>query len=470
MSGNGPERTDATRRRFLTGAAGAVGAAATVTPAHSSPQAVSDVLPFHGPHQNGIALPMQSHAYFAAFDLAAETRDEVVALLKAWTAAAARLADGKPAQDLEAELQPAVTLASAKDAAAYGASPQGATADAGETQGETLGEPPGGAMGAQGPQSAAGDTGETMGQPAARLTLTFGFGAGLFTKDGKDRYGLAAKRPAALVDLPKFVGDQLVEAQSGGDLLVQACADDPQVAFHAVRQLARIAGDATKLRWVQTGFVPDAGTGQTPRNLMGFKDGTNNPKHDDPEAMGRFVWAGDEGPAWMKGGTYMVTRRIRIALEHWDRMKVSFQEETLGRHKYSGAPIGRKKEHDDLDLAATDKAGNPLIVENAHVRLATAATNDGAQILRRGYSYNDGVNFTTERWPPWRQGLEYDSGLFFVAFQRDPRTGFVKIFERMAKFDMLNQFVTHVGSGHFACPPGVVAGDYLGQRLFEDRA
>lgn len=465
---DGPCRIDATRRRFLTGAAGVVGAAtAASTPVAASPRAPAETLPFHGPHQNGIALPMQPHAYFAAFDLAAETKEEVVALLKAWTAAAARLTEGKPAQDIDAELQPVVTPASAKGDAAYAASTQGATADAGET----LGEPPGGALGAQGPQAAAGDTGETMGQPAARLTLTFGFGAGLFTRDGKDRYGLAAKRPAALVDLPKFVGDQLVEEKSGGDLLVQACADDPQVAFHAVRQLARIAGDATKLRWVQTGFVPDGGAGQTPRNLMGFKDGTNNPRHDDPAAMSRFVWAGDEGPAWMKDGTYMVTRRIRIALEHWDRMKVSFQEETVGRHKYSGAPIGRKKEHDDLDLAATDKAGNPLIVENAHVRLATAATNDGAQILRRGYSYNDGVNFTTERWPPWRQGLEYDSGLFFVAFQRDPRTGFVKIFERMAKFDMLNQFVTHVGSGLFACPPGVVAaGGYLGQRLFEDRA
>ena len=419
------------RRRFLASAATVAVVAATApvaATAHArassaSSETGSDSEPFFGTHQAGVATTPQTNVYFAAFDLIAEKRDDVIALLRAWTAASARLTQGQTADLLTND-----------------------------------------------PATPELDSYETTGLATDRLTLTFGFGPGMFTKDGKDRYGLAAKRPAALVDLPKFVGDQLVEAQSGGDLLVQACADDPQVAFHAVRQLARIAGDATKLRWVQTGFVPDAGTGQTPRNLMGFKDGTNNPKHDDPEAMGRFVWAGDEGPAWMKGGTYMVTRRIRIALEHWDRMKVSFQEETLGRHKYSGAPIGRKKEHDDLDLAATDKAGNPLIVENAHVRLATAATNDGAQILRRGYSYNDGVNFTTERWPPWRQGLEYDSGLFFVAFQRDPRTGFVKIFERMAKFDMLNQFVTHVGSGHFACPPGVVAGDYLGQRLFEDRA
>jgi len=445
------------RRRFLAGTAGIVGAATVVRGATAAPAVPAEVLAFHGEHQNGIALAMQKHAYFAAFDLEAETREQVVALLKAWTEAAARLTQGQPAQALDAELQPVVVSAKASS---YGGA-QPAVAD----EGETLGEPPGGPAGQVGPQSASGDTGDVLGQSPARLTITFGFGAGLFSRDGKDRYGLASKRPAALADLPKFVGDQLVEGLTGGDLLVQACADDSQVAFHAVRQLARIAGDAVRIRWVQTGFVPNAGEA-TPRNLMGFKDGTNNPQPDDPAAMTKHVWAGEEGPAWMRGGTYMVTRRIRIALEHWDRMKVSFQEETIGRHKYSGAPIGGKNEKDALDLAATDKSGNTLIVENAHVRLAAAETNDGAQILRRGYSYNDGVNFTTERWPPWRQGLEYDAGLFFVCFQRDPRTGFVKIFERMAKFDMLNQFVTHVGSGLFACPPGVVAGSYIGEALF----
>ncbi len=49
------------------------------------------------------------------------------------------------------------------------------------------------------------------------------------------------RRPAALADLPRFVGDQLDPARSGGDLSVQACGDDPQTACHAVRQLARLA-------------------------------------------------------------------------------------------------------------------------------------------------------------------------------------------------------------------------------------
>jgi deferrochelatase/peroxidase EfeB len=209
------------------------------------------------------------------------------------------------------------------------------------------------------------------------------------------------------------------------------------VAFHAVRQLIGLAYGTAQVRWVQTGFLSRPTDGSTPRNLMGFKDGTHTPKQID-----EVVWIDTEGPAWMRGGSYLAVRRIRMALEHWDRTDVSFQEETMGRHKASGAPLGLQDEF-------------------------AAESNGGAEILRRGYSYNDGVNFTAERWPPWRQGMEFDAGLFFVCYQRDPRTGFIRIFENMAKLDMLNQFVTHTGGGLFACPGGVRAGEFIGQRLFE---
>jgi deferrochelatase/peroxidase EfeB len=317
-----------------------------------------------------------------------------------------------------------------------------------------------------------GDGGAALDLPAARLTLTFGFGPGLFSKDGRDRYGIAARRPDALVDLPRFNGDQLDPARSGGDLSVQACADDPQVAFHAVRELTRLAYDTAQIRWVQTGFTASTPAGHTTRNLMGFKDGTNNPHPgggttpDMPRGFDDVVWVGSQGPDWMQGGSFLVTRRIRISLEHWDRTEVDFQEQVVGRHKYSGAPIGKQAEYEPLGLDRTDADGNPVIPDTAHVRLAAAAANDGAQILRRAYSYNDGVSFTAERWPPWRQGMMYDAGLFFVAYQNDPRTGFIKIFETMAKLDALNQYTTHVGSGIFACPAGVQPGEFIGQRLF----
>jgi deferrochelatase/peroxidase EfeB len=436
MSKSDDPKRHPTRRGFLASTGGLIAVAGSTLGAGAATEPAGDVMtagqpavdsenvtriePVWGAHQGGIVTRLQSHSYFATFDLSATAaREDIVKMLRAWTAAAARLIGGQTA--------------------------------------ETLG---------QNPDSPSADTGEALGLPPARLTLTFGFGPGLFVKDGKDRYGLAKQRPEAFIDMPHFPGDQLAETHTGGDLSVQACADDPQVAFHAVRQLARLAYYVADLRWTQTGFMANFGGKQTPRNLMGFKDGTNNPSITDAAAMEKFVWAGSEAPAWMRGGSYLVVRRIRIALEHWDRMKLGFQEQTVGRHKYSGAPLGKVHEFDPANLKAVDKDSNPVIPENAHIRLAGAASNDGARILRRPYSYNDGTNFVAERWPPWRQGMEYDAGLFFVAYQRDPRTGFIKIYDNMAKLDMMNQFATHVGGGYFACPGGMAPGEFIGQRLF----
>jgi len=357
--------------------------------------------PFFGEHQGGIATPQQTQTYFAALDLIAKKPGDVVRALRAWTDAAARLTRG---------------------------------------------------------QETPADSGEAIGIGAAGLTVTFGLGAGLFD----NRYGLAARRPGALVDLPAFNGDQLVPERSGGDISIQACADDPQVTFHAVRQLVRLAEGVARVRWSQTGFLPATAPGETPRNLMGFKDGTRN-----AQDLAKSVWVTDEGPAWMRGGSYVVVRKIRMALEHWDKTDVDFQEEVFGRHKRSGAPVGREREHDAPDFEGADQDGNPTIAENAHLRLAAPETNGGTQILRRGYSYNDGANFTAELWPPWRQGIEYDAGLLFIAYQRDPRTGFIRLFENMAKMDALNQFTTHVGSGLFACPGGIGDGQFLAQGLFD---
>src|SRR5262249_43144858 len=204
----------------------------------------------------------------------------------------------------------------------------------------------------------------------------------------------AARRPAALCELPAFGDDALDPATSGGDLCVQACADDPQVAFHAVRNLARIGRGTVVMRWSQLGFGRTSSTSRsqdTPRNLMGFKDGTANIRAEDTEAMRRFVWVGGEGPGWMRGGSYMVTRRIRMLLEVWDRSALEDQEQTIGRRKYDGAPLGESGEFAPLDLAA-ERGGQPTIPADAHVRLASPSVNDGERILRRGYSFTDGVD------------------------------------------------------------------------------
>ncbi|MGH8782386.1 iron uptake transporter deferrochelatase/peroxidase subunit [Paraburkholderia sp.] len=431
MSNDPSSPSRPTRRGFLKagGAAVAAGAAAAGfapaaqaalarTTQHAAADPTQAVEPFFAAHQGGIVTPQQSHTYVAALDLTTDKRDDVIALLRTWTDAAAKMTQGATATSLQ-------------------------TAD----------------------DKPAGDSGDVLGIGPSGLTVTFGFGPGLFTHEGKDRYGLGPRRPAALVDLPRFNGDQLIAEKTGGDLFIQACANDAQVAFHAVRQLARAAYGTAQMRWGQAGFLSGA-RGQTPRNLMGFKDGTNNPSTQQPSLMNEFVWANAADAPWMQGGTYTVVRRIRITLEHWDQMELGFQEQVFGRHKYSGAPIGQKNEFDPVNLDAQDKDGNPVIPDNSHVRLSNHASNNGSQILRRSYSYNDGTNFYIERWPPWRQETEYDAGLIFIAHQGDPRTGFIPINEKLSKFDLMNQFTTHVGSAIFACPPGARQGSFIGAELF----
>ncbi|PWG12280.1 deferrochelatase/peroxidase EfeB [Streptomyces sp. V2] len=363
----------------------------------------STAVEFHGEHQAGIATAVQDRLHFAAFDVTTGERAEFVQLLKDWTDAARKMTAGRP----------------------VGEGAFGGLAEA----------PP-------------DDTGEALGLKPSRLTLTIGFGPSLFAK-----FGLGGQRPEALVELPQFPGEALDLARSNGDLCVQACADDPQVAVHAIRNLARIGFGKVVVRWSQLGFgktsstTPDA---QTPRNLMGFKDGTRNIAGTETDRLEKFVWASEkDGPAWMAGGSYLVARRIRMHIETWDRTSLQEQEDVFGRDKGEGAPVGKAKEHDAPFL----KAMKP----DAHVRLAHPDSNGGSTILRRGYSFTDGTD-----------GLgRLDAGLFFLAYQRDVRDGFIKI-QRHLGTDALNEYIQHVGSGVFAVPPGVRdADDWWGRTLFE---
>ena len=212
------------------------------------------------------------------------------------------------------------------------------------------------------------------------------------------------------------------------------------------------------MRWSQLGFGRTSTTSrsqETPRNLFGMKDGTANIKSEDTAAMDEYVWV-DDGPAWMRGGSYMVTRRIRMMLEVWDRSSLADQEETIGRQKYSGAPLG---EDGRVRPAAAEEKGlgnMPVIPANAHVRLAAAQENDGLRILRRGYSFTDGVDQTLG---------ELEAGLFFIAFQRDPEKQFVVLQRKLGVHDALNEYIRHVGSALFAVPHGTKPGGWVGEDL-----
>jgi deferrochelatase/peroxidase EfeB len=380
------------------GSSGSNGAAAAaVTPTK---------VDFHGAHQAGIATPAQDRLHFATFDLLTTDKPAVVAMLQAWADAAARMTEGHPVD----------------------ASYEAAVLD---------------------PAAPPGDTGEADGLDAGRLTITIGFGRSMFAK-----LGLTDKMPPALAALPAFPGERLDAARSDGDIAVQACADDPQVAVHAIRNLVRLSRGTASLRWSQLGFGRTSSTSSsqaTPRNLFGFKDGTANLRAEDPASFDRSVWVGSDdagSPPWMAGGSYLVARRIRMLLEVWDRTSLGEQEQTIGRSRLSGAPLGSANENDPIRLAA--------LPATSHVRLAHPDTNNGAAMVRRGYSFVD-ENDSLGR---------LDAGLFFLAYVRDPRTQFVPIMQKLAMNDALNEYLTHVGSGLWAVPPGVQPGGYWGEGLF----
>ncbi|WP_410664634.1 iron uptake transporter deferrochelatase/peroxidase subunit [Amycolatopsis sp. lyj-84] len=418
----GTEDTRVSRRKLfgmagagaaLVGTGAAAGFGANRLLGGDSPaQAAQSVVEFHGEHQAGIVTPVQENLHFVALDVTTKDREKLVKLLRTWTDAARRM-----------------------------------------TAGREVGT--GGAVGGA-PAAPPSDTGEALDLAASSLTLTIGFGPSLFD----DRFGLASKRPAALIDLPLFPADKLDPARSGGDVCIQACADDPQVAVHAIRNLVRLGFGVTAVRWSQLGFGRSSSTSRaqsTPRNLFGFKDGTRNVKAEEADVLRDQVWAtAEDGQPWMAGGSFLVARRIRMHIETWDRESLRGQEGIVGRSKGAGAPLGQAAEFDEPDFNVGGAGGEKLIPEDSHVRLASHENLNGARILRRGYNFVDGSD-----------GVGHlDAGLFFLAFNRDTRKQFVPMQQALSSKDAMMEYLQHTGSAHFAVPPGVREGGFWGEGLF----
>jgi dye decolorizing peroxidase len=292
------------------------------------------------------------------------------------------------------------------------------------------------------------DDAVVAGLGAAALTVTVGFGPSLFGQAGIP----VAARPEALTRLPAFDGDRLDPTRGDGDLGLVVAADDPMVVSHTARVLQRLAAGTAHLRWQQRGFNASRGAGSddaTPRNLMGHVDGTNNPRPGEPDFETKvFV---QSGPEWLKGGSYLVVRRIRMLLDEWDAVPVPAQERVIGRRRDNGAPLTGGGERSPADFGAKAADGTPVIPLDAHMRLAAPAANEGAAMLRRGFSYVDGT----------------ESGLLFLAWQADPRRGFIPVQRRLVAGDALRAYIRHEASALFAMPGGTGPGAYVGQSLLE---
>lgn len=404
--------------RLLAGAAGGVAVGSTATYAlreastPDTPAGDEDLAyPFFGEHQAGITTPVQKHLYFASYDLTRGAgREQLQGLLRDWSEAAARL-----------------------------------------TQGLDVSEE--GAVGGS-PLAPPDDTGEAQGLAPNGLTLTIGLGPALFAAG---RLGLEAKRPALFEALPPFALELLDDATSDGDLCIQACADDPQVAIHAIRNLSRIAFGRAQIRWAQLGYGRTSSTSHsqtTPRNLMGFKDGTRNVTSEETGELDTHVWSGGEGHAWFAGGTYLVTRKIQMLIEAWDRVRLEEQQTIIGRDKGEGAPLSGGAEFTEPDFHTASTAGGTAIPADAHIRLAHPDFNNGQRMLRRGYNYVEGNNDLGQ----------ISAGLFFIAFQNTPQI-FIDIQNALAA-DPLNEYIRHIASGIFVIPRGADEGEYVGQDLF----
>jgi deferrochelatase/peroxidase EfeB len=417
-----PEATEpggVSRRGFLSGAgglaasglvvggvAGAAGGFALGLGERGAGQAVADEHPFYNQaHQAGIETEPQKYSVFMTYDLTTSSAVDVQVLLARWSAAIAQMAKG-----------------------------------------DTIGNPQ-----PSQPNAVAQDSGEALGLGPEGLTVTMGLGPGLFD----ERFGLAGKRPALLTDLPTLPSDQLDPATTGGDLSLQACADDPQVAYHAIRNLSRMARGTAATRWTVTGFGrASAGPSQqTPRNLLGFKDGTRNIVDDADRE--RWVWVKDGDQDWMRGGAFMVARKIHMNIEIWDTDRIGDQQDVFGRTKVVGAPLTGHREHDTPHFHAKDAAGNLIIPATSHVALAAHENNGGIKILRRSYNYTDGIDDLGQ----------IDAGLLFIAYMNDPRH-FVSLQTKLGSVDRLNEYIAHIGSAIFAVPPAPRQGSYIGAALF----
>ena len=409
------------RRGLLTGAglfaAGAVAGGLTGYFTRPGDQAAAgggdtdlglQTVPFYGTHQAGIITPAQDRLAFGTMNVVDGTsRADLRDLLQVWTTAAARM-----------------------------------------TAGHLVGEE-------SDPTAPPVDTGEAVGSPVSRLTITVGYGPALF--DG--RFGLAARKPSALADLPPLPNENLDPDYTGGDLCVQACSDNPLVAFHAVRNLARIGMGVVAHNWMELGFgrTSTTSTAQaTPRNLLGFKDGTRNLKAEQTDLLDKHVWVGTESDQpWLRGGSYLVARKIKMFIENWDRDYLQDQENVIGRAKVSGAPLSGGSEFTTPNFHTMGADGQPAIPADSHVRLASPEHNGGIHILRRGYSFTDGID---------PQAGTLLGGLFFIGFMKSP-VQFIKLQTSLAT-DALNEYIHHTGSAVFAVQPGLRPGQHYGDALF----
>lgn len=367
--------------------------------------------PFYGVHQGGILTAQQAAMMLVAFDVLASNKQDLERLFRLLTNRIAFLTSGGKAPEVDPRLPPLDS-------------------------------------GIMGPEIYPDN-----------LTITVSVGTSLFD----ERFGLQAQKPLRLQKMTRFPNDSLDASLCHGDLVLQICANTNETVIHALRDIIKHSPDLLSVRWKREGFISAHAARskgkETPINLLGFKDGTANPKTGDKPLMDQVVWVADNAgePAWAVGGSYQALRIIRFHVEFWDRTPLQEQQTIFGREKHSGAPLGMKHEHDEPDYAK-DPEGKTIPMD-AHIRLANPRTpqTQSNLLLRRGYSYSIGVS----------NSGQLEMGLLFVCYQADLEKGFLTVQKRL-NGEALEEYVKPIGGGYFFALPGVKDGnDYLGSGLLK---
>ena len=405
---------DVSRRKFLkgtaTGAAGtALAGGVLIGGSRADAATVNDTAeawsyPFHGSHQSGVLTPgpssKQAFTCVASFDSTAGGTGALAGLLQTLTTRARFLTAG--------------------------------------------GTPP--YLGLSQPPADTDVLGPVV--PADGLTVTVSVGSSLFD----DRYGLYRVMPLRLRRMPFFPNDALQDVWLNGDLLVQACANHPDTVHHAIRDITEYI-DSMRPNWKIEGFASPPRPSGTPRNLLGFKDGTANPTGSQASDL---VWVYDPAePSWAQGGSYLVVRLIRMLTGKWDGASLNQQQKVIGRFRDSGAPLDGTSEYDAPNYQA-DPNGN-IIPLDAHMRLANPNTpqTDNQRLIRRSYNYDLGIDADGNM----------QAGHIFIAYQQDVDRQFATVQNRLID-EPLAQFVVPFGGGYFFTLPGVRDdGDWYGRAM-----
>ena len=405
---------DLSRRKFIkgtaTGAAGTALAGSVLTGgASASAATLSDAAqrgsyPFHGTYQSGVLNPgpssKQAFTCVASFDSTADDTDDLASLLQTLTARARFLTSGGTPPNLGLYQPPADT----------------------DILGPVV--------------------------PADGLTVTVSVGSSLF-----DRYGLYRTMPVKLTRMPVFPNDSPQGVWLDGDLLVQVCANHPDTIHHAIRDITENASDGMQPNWKMEGFGSPPRPSGTPRNLLGFKDGTANPTGS---LAGDLVWVDDPAePDWARNGSYLVVRLIRMLVEFWDRVSINEQEGMFGRRRDTGAPLDGTNEFDTPNFKADPKGS--VIPLDSHIRLANPRTTQTAnqRLLRRSYNYDLGMDVNGN----------LQAGHIFIAYQQDLERQFITVQKRLIGEPLID-YVQPFGGGYFFTLPGVRdASDWLGKTM-----